>query len=489
MCELVILEKDWTKWWQAARVKIKKNPLIESPDTTKDPFYLRKAELTPEERLQGVMHNKTDIGQIIQTTYNFVRDTPNALKNSITKDSLQEKLTQLLKDPEITQDQQLQIDLLLEQFFNYEPANQWIKDIIKQENIENIITAIEIVAFKKRTLVAIKDYRSDWAALFLNLLFTIQQAQLRDYLLRELNRDAKSHQLLEKKIAELVAHPVQYPEMFVWYFPKIVGHESTDIPFQNPEGRNHFFEAFLILFSALESQTEYRELLKKMYGMLSGNRYALVRQLLQGTSLEFAKEFLLLASKCQTLTSHDMKILRSLTEVVHPSLATPKQKKGSQADQSEESWATEEGYLKIQDRIRHIGTIEMVENAREIEAARALGDLRENSEFKFAQERRARLQAELQTLSTQLNQTRIITPDDVSSQEVGIGSVVSIIDSQGHTVLYTILGPWDADPDKGILSFNSKLAQAMVGKKAGESFSFRNENFRINLLKSYFSRE
>ena len=42
----------------------------------------------------------------------------------------------------------------------------------------------------------------------------------------------------------------------------------------------------------------------------------------------------------------------------------------------------------------------MVENAREIEAARALGDLRENSEFKFAQERRARLQSELKTLSS-----------------------------------------------------------------------------------------
>ena len=61
LCELVIPEKDWTKWWQGARAKIKKNPIIESPDTLKEPFYLRKAELSPEERLQEAMHNKTDV--------------------------------------------------------------------------------------------------------------------------------------------------------------------------------------------------------------------------------------------------------------------------------------------------------------------------------------------------------------------------------------------------------------------------------------------
>ncbi len=40
-----------------------------------------------------------------------------------------------------------------------------------------------------------------------------------------------------------------------------------------------------------------------------------------------------------------------------------------------------EGYQKIKERVQHIGTVETVENAREIEAARALGDLRENSEY------------------------------------------------------------------------------------------------------------
>ena len=67
--------------------------------------------------------------------------------------------------------------------------------------------------------------------------------------------------------------------MFVWYFQKLISEEENEIPFQNQKGRIQFFESFFILFSALEGQPEYRELLKKMYGMLSGKRYALVRQL------------------------------------------------------------------------------------------------------------------------------------------------------------------------------------------------------------------
>lgn len=487
LCDLVIPEADWTKWWQGTRAKIKKSAIIESPDGIKEPFYLRKAEWTPEERLQSVMRNKTDINQIIQTIYNFVRDTPNALKNETTKHSLQEQLRELLKTSGTTEDQQLQIYLLLEQFFDEKSANDHIAKIVQQQkNIEQIIQSIDIIAFKKRALVAIKDNRSDWSTLFNTLLFIVSQAQLRDYMLKELNGHANGRALLEAKLQELLIHPARYPDMFVWYFQKLVGDEELNIPFQNSEGRNQFFETFFILFSALEGQPEHRDLLKKMYNMLSNNRYALVRQLLQGTTLDFAKEFLLVASKCQTLTGHDMKILQSLTEVVHPSLASPKKKKGSSDEENEEIWTTEEGYFKIQEKIRQIGTVEMVENAREIEAARALGDLRENSEFKFAQERRARLQAELKTLSEQLNRARIITPEDVPSHEVGIATIVKVLDSKKEPSAYTILGPWDADPEKNILSFNSKLAQSMFGKKIGDTFDFRDETFHIAGLGNFF---
>lgn len=485
LCELVIPEKDWTKWWQNARAKAKKDPMLETPDTLKEAFYLRKAELSTADRLFSAVQQKTGADDIIQSTYNFVRDTPGGLKDAEIKKNLQDKLTELLERPDVTPEQVVQVHVLLEQFFGHSKDNRLGQLIQQSRDIEDIIQNIEIVAFKKRILIAIKEHRPDWIQIFLSLLFKLPQAQLRDYILKELNQgDTKKP--LEQKLHDLLQNPNLSPETFIWYFQKLVSNEDSDIPFQNKEGHNRFFESFLILLRQLESQSFYKDLVKKMYVILSGKRYAMVRQLLQDTSIDFTKEILLLASKCHTLSDLDMKILRSLAEVVHPSMAAPKQKKGaSQDDDQDVIWTTEEGYFKIQDRIRHIGTVEMIENAREIEAARALGDLRENSEFKFAQERRARLQSELTTLSKQFNRARIITKDDIHTNEVGVGTIVDVKDVNGKKFSYSILGPWDANPDDNILSLNSKLAQAMVGKKEGETFQFKDEEFKIVGLKGF----
>lgn len=486
LSELVIPEKEWTKWWQGARAKVKKDPMIETPTNLKDSFRLRKSEMTQEERLNNAMHNKTDINAFIQSSYNFVRDLPNMRKNQDVKNSLKDKLIASLKS-EITPEQELQICMLLENMFGHQVEDRKSEDLIRKiENIPETVNAIDILALKKKALTIVREVRSDWEEIFLNMLFSIQQSPLRDYLLKELNQGT-SKTKLDKRLKELVTHPTISPETFIWYFQKIVSKDDDNLLYNNKEGLGVLLESFLILFSNIESRPEYRDLTKKMYQLLSGKRYAIVRQIIEGTSVAFLSEFLLLASKCQTLTDHDNKILRSLAEVVQPDIAQKKARKPRQSEQNV-IWTTEEGFLKTQERLKHLGTVEIVENAREIEAARALGDLRENSEYKFALEKRSRLQGELKTVSEQFNRARILNKEDVHRDEVGVGSIVDIVDQNGKTTTYTILGPWDADPENHILSFQSKLAQAMEGCKEGDSFRFRDDDFTVTAVKSFFDK-
>ena len=461
--------------------------MIETPESIKEPFYLRKAELSAENRVLNSMDTLSDLNQTIVTIYNYVRDTPGALKNAETKNTLQTKLLDATTG-DITEDQKLQIYILLEQFFAFQSPENPLKRIIESsKQIENTINRMEIIAFKKRALMAIKEYRKDWAKLFLEMFFNLPQSQLRDYILKELNHGDNKEKLIAK-LDSLLNKPTQSPDAFLWYFQKLISNEDKEIPFNGSDGQIAFFEAFFVLVSLIENQPECRDVVKKMYNLLTTKRYEQFRNLIQGTTAEFAKELLLLISKCQTFTTHDKKILRSLVEVVHPELAAPKVRKGFGGEIDDDIiWTTEEGYLKIQERIKQIGTVEMIENAKEIEAARSLGDLRENSEFKFAQEKRSRLQSELKTLSDQMKKSRIITPNDIHHEEVGVGSIVSMVDSKGAKLTYSILGPWDADPENNILSFNSKLALAMAGKKMGEQFEFKDETFKITNLKSCFS--
>jgi transcription elongation GreA/GreB family factor len=176
-----------------------------------------------------------------------------------------------------------------------------------------------------------------------------------------------------------------------------------------------------------------------------------------------------------------------LAAVAHPSLAKLNQE--DQASEEQVLWTTQQGFLKTQQRVQQIATVETVQNAREIEAARAHGDLRENAEFKAALERRDRLQAEMKFLSDQLASARVLLPGDVNTNEVGIGTVIHCSTSKGEHLEFTLLGPWDADPERHILSFQSKLAQALKGRVIGDEVDFQGEKYKITDIDSYFEQE
>jgi transcription elongation GreA/GreB family factor len=476
---LVIPEEDWTKWWQNARAKIKKDTIIEAPENIKDTFKIRSKELSHDDRVLNALKKETNEDRVIETIYSYLRDYPEVLKTPATKKTIHDRIQDCFKDPKLTPAQKIQCYILLQDIGESQYINS-LKDYIKSlDHITSVIKAIHVGAFKKRALIVVREISSDWSDIFIKLLFDLPIHTLREYILKELNQ-GPTKTLLEDKIRFLIEHPTKQPELFVWYFQKL--NEDKSLPFSNKEGLLVFLESFLLLLSQIEQLNHFRDLVKKMQAMLSDGRFALVRAIIEGTTIEYLKEFLLLVTKCSSLSDHDKKIMHSLAQVVQPSLG----KKEKDADETYEIiWTTKEGFQKVQTRIQHIGTVETVENAREIEAARALGDLRENSEYKFALEKRSRLQGELAFLTKQLNKARIITEIDIPKNEVGVGTKVTLKNSKGDISSYTLLGPWDADPDNNILSLQSKFAQSMMGVKKGERFKFQDEEYAVIEVKSY----
>ncbi|MCE5294199.1 MAG: GreA/GreB family elongation factor [Chlamydiales bacterium] len=478
--DAVIPEDDYSKWWQQARVKLKKDDLIESPDNPKMPYTLRKGSASVSDRLSKAFSGKKTFQDILTAAHNLIRDFPETLKDAQSKEQITSKIKSLLEAPKISEDEFLQTLLFLEHSLGYTAHQDTLKaKIADLKDVNSCLKNIEIVALKKRFLMLLQTLRSDWQNIFLDLLFVIDQNSLRDYLLKELDTDSTRDQL-KRQLQDLMEHPKKYPEALVWYFQKIIDGEEKH--YQDQHGKALAFEAFLILFHSLDQKIEVRDLSKKMYNLLTAQRFEVVRNFLKTTTLQFAQEFLLLTSKCQAFSDHDKKILNSLVAVAHPSLA---EAKVAHAHDHEVLWTTQDGYNKVHDRIKQIGTIEMVSNAREVETARGHGDLRENAEYKAACERRSRLQSELKALSDQFRHARIITKDDIVTDVISVGAKVTIEDQKKNSVAYTILGPWDANPDANVLSFQSKLAQAMLGKKTGESFEFKNDNYKVVSIKSF----
>jgi len=477
--ELVIPNKDWTKWWQSARAKLKKDPMIVTPANIRKPFKLRKEEVSMEERFDKALMSKKTPEDIIVAAYNFVKDIPEALKNETLKSKLIYTFLELSTQPAISLSRRLQIAIFLENFCHHQITDNTIETLIKQvDDIEGLFEDIEIVAFRRKIVEAIQRFRDDWLPIFSKLLlFSPLQNNLRDYIFKEISKNSTIDSLTAI-IQKLVDFPTGYPEAFLWYFQKTF--TGNDLPFSDKKGRCLFFENFFVLYHYLEANSRWRDFVKKMYSIISAKRFEIIRDILKGASLDFAKEFLLLASKCQSISKHDMNTFKSLVQVEHPSI-------GSNDNPGEDHtlWTTEEGYRKTRERIRQIGEVEMVENAKEVEAARALGDLRENAEYKFALERRTRLQAELKMLSDQIHHARILSPQDICTSEVGVGVIVELKDNNNNALHYSILGPWDTNPEKNIISYQSRFAQTMKGLKPGESFSFNGGNYTVIQLRSF----
>ena len=484
LLDLVIPEKDWNRWWQSARSKLKKETKIQTPKSTKDPFALRKSAISFEKTFQEALEKKPEVNETIQMVYSFLRDFPETLKNAEFKQSLITKLKDVLTTESLSESQKIQLCFFLVDLQS--GSSEPIKEIIQNTNdFQNFLRQIEIIAFKKRILAEVKKFREDWEDVFLDIIFTLEMNILRDYVLSELKKSG-SIEKLRNKLSHLINHPIAYPESLIWYFHKIIG-KQEDLPFSDRDGQAKIFENFLILLSKINERPALKDLGKKMTNILLNNRYKIVRDILEKSTIEEAKEYILLSTKCNLLSDHDMKIFQSLAEVVHPSLSSFR--KTPETEEEDVIWTTDEGYQRIKQKITHIATVETVQNAKEIEDARALGDLRENAEFKAALERRDRLQSELKLLSDQINKAKIIAVDEVSTDIVSVGCMITCESSKGEVSVFSILGSWDAKPEENILSFQSKIAQEMMGKKVGDEFYFQNEKYFIKKILNYFNEK
>jgi transcription elongation factor GreA len=109
------------------------------------------------------------------------------------------------------------------------------------------------------------------------------------------------------------------------------------------------------------------------------------------------------------------------------------------------------------------------DNKEAIATAREHGDLKENSEYKMARQDQDILLSRKNELEVDLSRARVSDFTDVSSDLVGIGSIVELKEgSSGKTRRYSILGAWDSDPQNDVLSYKTPLAKQLLGKKIGE---------------------
>src|SRR2546430_250377 len=132
---------------------------------------------------------------------------------------------------------------------------------------------------------------------------------------------------------------------------------------------------------------------------------------------------------------------------------------------------------KKQEEYEEIVNKKIPENSKEIGVARSYGDLRENFEFKAAKQMQAVLMRRKSELEQMLHRARGTDFSIADTSQVSIGTIATLRDVESaQEEPYTILGAWDGDPDHRIISYQTAIGQALLGKKRGERVTLNTDH-------------
>jgi transcription elongation factor GreA len=133
---------------------------------------------------------------------------------------------------------------------------------------------------------------------------------------------------------------------------------------------------------------------------------------------------------------------------------------------------TKAGFERLKKDIEIIKNVSIPENVRDIEVARAHGDISENAEYSAAKERQSFLYGRMQELENQLALANVINLKGLKTDRVVFGCYVSLEDiDSGEKIKYQLLGPYESDISQNKISVTSPIGKALIGKRIGSEIN------------------
>ena len=130
---------------------------------------------------------------------------------------------------------------------------------------------------------------------------------------------------------------------------------------------------------------------------------------------------------------------------------------------------TKRGHQMLKAELEHLKRVVRPQTSREIEEARAHGDLSENAEYHAAKERQAFIESRVAELESKVSRAQIIDTSTLAGKTVKFGATVTVVDEDDDAKLkFQIVGEDEADIKEKRLSVQSPLARALIGKSVGD---------------------
>ena len=135
---------------------------------------------------------------------------------------------------------------------------------------------------------------------------------------------------------------------------------------------------------------------------------------------------------------------------------------------------TPRGHQLLEDELKRVRTVDRRQNVKDIEEARAHGDISENAEFHAAKEQQSHIAGRIVQIEDKLARAQVIDPSGPAPDQVRFGTTVVLLDHEtDEEVTYTIVGEDESDVASGRISFSSPIARALLGKAVEDMVTVR----------------
>lgn len=520
-------EREFRKWWNKTKEELVRNPLVECPKTKNDYYVLRDEALSPEaEILHEYFINREPRKKILLAEKLF--ETAIGIKKHLSGEAAAENETSGGNDEIKAQLEQIKQDLTESVKKSSKQLNDadrlrgiWIRnDLIRyieeknrtgQKDVELEESKLEEIEPRSKDIIEeiiqnnpkdglsnlAKNLPTNYLSRFLDLLARIQGVHWRDttiallkssegrftrecvdFLLKwdtnkeskvvkgyifEDDNQGKSSDLLKKNFETWLKEKTLNGPLILWVVKNRNENKYRDILVKLIN--ENLLSALL---SAVDNEALLRETVvstaKIPLAEALSEDQKLVAEMLKGSTLETARDLAKTLMLNQGFEELSKKSILSRIIKLYPKV----QSLVKTTSTHERLFVSEWSLAKKRAELEKLVKVELPASKLAIEAARELGDLRENSEYKMARERDELLTAQRAQLEKEIRMAEVFDFNTTPADRVGIGSIVTLRNEKGEIHVCTILGAWDSDTSKKMYSYQTPLAQALMDKKSGD---------------------
>jgi transcription elongation GreA/GreB family factor len=469
----VFKEPDFKKWWEATKKLLKKNGHFSLPSKKNEPIILHQEAVSRAEKHLKAFLDARQLKDQINALDQILRDLEEFKDDlSVLQPVLAAAEDSARKNAKLATPEALTLivirDELVERSKQLQPGENapTLAALLleEQKNLPTLLDQIPAAKLKRAIACLPQAFADTWAEKALNLVTRgstrlvseaaklLQEHQLTDSLHATLDRAIRDYSLSSAALTWLCDKKERHGEFRSLIQPRV----------------------FSAIMSALERDQFNENRDRKLHDLLM-NDQELLPDLISDAGLEELREVmrkLLLTPVFEDLNKRSLlgRFVRAYPELE----ALISGEREERQDSLIVSW---DSLQKRRNEYEDLVQKKIPENTKEISIARSYGDLRENFEFKAAKEMQAVLMRRKAEMERDLGLARGTDFANPDTSVVSVGTTVRLRWSDdGTEETFHILGAWDTDPARSIISYKAATPQALLGKKVGDSVDLPSEN-------------